>query len=75
MPIRVPTSPRSNRGAILDEVSLCIAEAETSSSAQAAMLMVLSRTGYDASEAVEAFWVDMDALAALRSLRCHLRTP
>ena len=38
------------------------------------MLMILMRTGFDASEAADALWTDMDALAALRSLRWHLST-
>ena len=74
MPTGGPTLPRSDQGAFLGEVTRCIAEAEVSSSAQVAMLMILLRTGFDVSEAADALWTDMDALAALRSLRWHLST-
>ena len=57
------------RADCLAEVSACIAEAETSTSAQALTVMLLARTGFDASEAVQGLWVDMDALAVLRDVR------
>ena len=72
MPTRGPTPPRPDQGALLGEVNQSIADAVASSSAQATVLMILARTGYDTSEALDAFWTDMDALAVLRSLRCYL---
>ena len=74
MPFRMPTSPRYERNACLSEVNRCIVEAEASSSAHAAMLMIPSKTGFDASEAADALWADMDALATLRSLRWFMST-
>lgn len=68
-----PSLTSLNHVACLAELSACIAEAEASSAAQAATVMVLSRTGYDASEAMASLWSEMDALSALRSVRAYLR--
>lgn len=73
MPMRTPTGPRFDRDACLTELSACITEAEVSSSAQAATVRILSRTGYDASEAMPALWGEMDVLVALREVRSFLR--
>ena len=72
MPIRIPSRPGFDRAACLTELSACIAEAEASSSAQAATVRILSRTGNDASEAIQALWGEMDALTALREVRSFL---
>ncbi|GJD74688.1 hypothetical protein CFIICLFH_2923 [Methylobacterium goesingense] len=72
MPMRIPSSPEFNRAACLTELSACIAEVEVSSSAQAATVRILARTGYDASEATQSLWGEMDALVALREVRSFL---
>lgn len=72
MPMRIPTGPRFDRAACLTELSACIAEAEVSSTAQAATVRILARTGYDASEAMQSLWGEMDALTALREVRSFL---
>lgn len=72
--IGMPSEDAFDRVACLAELSACIAEAEASSSAQAATVRILAQTGYDATEAVQALWSEMDALVALREIRNHLRT-
>jgi hypothetical protein len=60
----------SNRQRVecLKEVGACIAEAEVATSATAATVKLLARTGFDTSEAVQGLWVDMDALTILRNV-------
>ncbi|KQP89004.1 hypothetical protein ASF60_19880 [Methylobacterium sp. Leaf113] len=70
--MRIPTGRRVDRAACLTELSACIAEAEVSSSAQAATVRILARTGYDASEAMQSLWGELDALVALREVRSFL---
>lgn len=69
MTLRSQNLSHRRRSDCLVEVSACIAEAETSTSAQALTVMLLARTGFDASDAVKGLWVDMDALAVLRDVR------
>jgi hypothetical protein len=68
-----PSTLSLDHAAYLAEVDACILEAETSASAQAATIRVLSRTGYDTSEALRALWSETDTLAILRTVRHCLR--
>ncbi|KQP41186.1 hypothetical protein ASF49_17555 [Methylobacterium sp. Leaf104] len=65
--------PGLDRAACLAEIGACIAEVEASSSAKAATVRILARTGYDATDAMEALWREMDTLTTLRHVRDHLR--
>ncbi|MGU3360863.1 hypothetical protein ACLBWX_11055 [Methylobacterium sp. M6A4_1b] len=65
--------PGLDRAACLAEIDARIAEAEASSSAKAATVRILARTGYDVTEAMEALWREMDALMTLRLVHDHLR--
>jgi hypothetical protein len=73
--MRKPSLSSRDRAAFLSELSLCIAEAEVSSAAQAATVTILARTGYDATEAFASLLGEMDALMALRSVRTCLSAP
>jgi hypothetical protein len=58
---------------LLAEVNYRIAEAEMRSTAQVAVVGVLTRAGYDATDAADLLWGYMDTLIALRRQRCGLR--
>ncbi|KQU23054.1 hypothetical protein ASG63_22080 [Methylobacterium sp. Leaf94] len=62
----------SRRATWLAEVSARITEAEASTSARTATILLLASTGFNTSEAVQELWADMDALAVLRDVRRRL---
>ncbi|WP_156394200.1 hypothetical protein [Methylobacterium sp. Leaf94] len=53
-------------------MSARITEAEASTSARTATILLLASTGFNTSEAVQELWADMDALAVLRDVRRRL---
>lgn len=72
MPMRKSAPPLIRRVECLAELSACIIEAETSTSAQAVTVGILAATGFDTSEVLRGLWSDMDALSTLRAVRRSL---
>lgn len=68
-----PSMPTGNRFACLQEINACIEEAEVSTTARAATIRILDRTGFDTSEALRSLRSEMDVLAVLRELRRSLK--
>lgn len=68
MPVRTTISG-IRRAECLAELNACVADAETSTSAQADTTMILAATGFDTSDALQGLWADMDTLAMLRDVR------
>ncbi|NEU14256.1 hypothetical protein G3T14_19300 [Methylobacterium sp. BTF04] len=69
MSSRAPFKSRPDRSSCLTEIGTCIVEAETTTFAQAETIRILSRTGFDTTEALGALWDGMDELAMLREVR------